>query len=502
MKKEATVYIRKTDVYGYPDEAPFHPSGNYPEYPFGCEKIGYHKEICKRLSHSNPIYENIRLLFLDMGLDAENFGTGEWNPLKDYIKPGDTVLLKPNIVLHENHHKASGIDCVITNGSLIRAVADYVYIALKGKGTMIIADAPVQSCDFQKAIKHMGLQEIQRFYNEQCFPIELIDFRKERAILGAKGKITGKEVLPGDPRGYTRVDLKRDSMHDEQADLYENLRVTNYDPEKMKEHHNKEVHEYLIPNSVLQADVVINLPKPKTHRKAGITGAMKNLVGINGSKDWLPHHKTGSVSENGDEYLYKDVFKKIYTFLQEKIDICLIQGRTKPAGGLRMVQLIAGVLKRLSARDHYSEGSWWGNDTIWRTICDLNRLLIYADKKGELQNKAERKCISILDMIISGEGEGPLAPSPKPVGILAAGMNPLVTDTVIAGIMGFDYRKIPHIYNAYGSYPYPIYNKSVDDIIIFSNEANWNGSISCINYSHSLKYKPTAGWKGHIELKE
>jgi uncharacterized protein (DUF362 family) len=30
----------------------------------------------------------------------------------------------------------------------------------------------------------------------------------------------------------------------------------------------------------LQADVFINLPKPKTHKRAGITGAMKNLVGI------------------------------------------------------------------------------------------------------------------------------------------------------------------------------------------------------------------------------
>jgi len=38
--------------------------------------------------------------------------------------------------------------------------------------------------------------------------------------------------------------------------------------------------EYLISNTILEADVIINLPKPKTHRRAGIIGAMNNLVEI------------------------------------------------------------------------------------------------------------------------------------------------------------------------------------------------------------------------------
>src|SRR5690606_2650770 len=48
--------------------------------------------------------------------------------------------------------------------------------------------------------------------------------------------------------------------------------------------------------------LVINLPKLKTHKKTGVTLSLKNLVGINGDKNWLPHHSLGSVGEGGDEF--------------------------------------------------------------------------------------------------------------------------------------------------------------------------------------------------------
>ena len=60
-------------------------------------------------------------------------------------------------------------------------------------------------------------------------------------------------------------------------DEYEKFRVTSYNPNLMKEHHNPEKNEYLIPNTILEVDVIINLPKPKTHKKAGITGAIMHI---------------------------------------------------------------------------------------------------------------------------------------------------------------------------------------------------------------------------------
>ena len=60
--------------------------------------------------------------------------------------------------------------------------------------------------------------------------------------------------------------------------------------------------EYLLSATVLSADLVVNLPKLKTHKKTGVSLALKNLVGINGDKNWLPHHCAGSVAQGGDEF--------------------------------------------------------------------------------------------------------------------------------------------------------------------------------------------------------
>ena len=58
----------------------------------------------------------------------------------------------------------------------------------------------------------------------------------------------------------------------------------------------------MISRTALQSDVFINLPKLKTHKKVGVTLNLKNLVGINGNKNWLPHYAIGSPEENGDQF--------------------------------------------------------------------------------------------------------------------------------------------------------------------------------------------------------
>lgn len=52
----------------------------------------------------------------------------------------------------------------------------------------------------------------------------------------------------------------------------------------------------------MEADVIINIPKPKCHRLAGMTAALKNMVGVIYDKNSLPHRKIGSVEEGGDAY--------------------------------------------------------------------------------------------------------------------------------------------------------------------------------------------------------
>jgi len=117
-----------------------------------------------------------------------------------------------------------------------------------------------------------------------------------------------------------------------------------------------------------------------------------------------------------------------------------------------------------------------------------------------MRQTPQRKYIAFLDMIISGEGEGPLNPSPKYSGILMAGFNPLIIDTVVATIMGFDFKKIPNIYKAYSIKEYPISNYNYKDIKIVSNNKAWSKKITDIKFKDTLKYKPSLGWKFHIEM--
>jgi uncharacterized protein (DUF362 family) len=48
-----------------------------------------------------------------------------------------------------------------------------------------------------------------------------------------------------------------------------------YHPDWLKRTHGLGKHQYLIARDVIEADVVINVPKLKTHKKACITGARK-----------------------------------------------------------------------------------------------------------------------------------------------------------------------------------------------------------------------------------
>lgn len=485
------VFVERRSVYEYPSaKDSFSPSVAYPEYPWS-------KELA---SDENPVYDMVRNSFRGLGLDVKNFGSSIWNPLGSLVKPGDTVLLKPNMVLHENHGPGGHL-CVITNPSVVRAVLDYVVIALKGTGKIVVGDAPLQSCDFERLIEENGYTRITRFFKERGIDVELKDFRLLRSRK-ENGYVSGVTAATGDPDGYCAVNLGFDSMHALSGRDFRKYRVTNYDPAKMAQHHNEIKHEYLVSRSILNADVVINLPKPKTHRKAGMTSALKNLIGINGHKDWLPHHTQGSVSEGGDEYLKTNVFKKLSVKCQEKVDVLASRGKDSVASAFIWVRRAFTGIWKITSRDKFSEGSWYGNDTIWRTTIDLNRILIYANKCGTMCPAPQRGLLVIGDLILSGEGEGPLEPNPKPVGIIAAAKDAVAFDAAIAALMGFDSKKIVTIREARTAAKYNLLGVHIDQVKISSNDSALHGRlVRDLSYADSLKYRPSRGWVGNIESK-
>jgi uncharacterized protein (DUF362 family) len=483
---EAVVY-HDPELLEYTARAPFSPSIAYPEYRFGdAGRDG-----------ANGPYGAVREFLHLAGFDSANYGRAQWNPWGVLIYPGDRVLIKPNLVLHENHG-AGPIESVITHASLIRAVVDYVLIALQGSGSVVIGDAPLQSCQFDLLRRIAGLDELMAYYASHApVPVSLIDFRCEHAVVAPGRKMVVKvEKGAGDPCGYQAVDFGMRSMLAPVSDRSDRFRVTNYDPALMALHHNRERHEYLVSGSVLSADVVISMPKIKTHRKAGITGALKNSVGINGHKDWLPHHTKGPAASGGDEYANPSVLKSAHVAVAETKDV--VQSRVLKELLGATACILHGAGRRL-ARDPHFEGSWHGNDTIWRTVLDLNRALLYAGKDGILRDTPQRRTFFLLDGIIAGEGEGPLEPDAKPLGLLIGAYAAPVADLAMARLMGFDFRRIPTVREAFRICEFPLAGFAPEDVTVISNSDEL-GSVKVTQTGFHFAFRPTLGWQGRIEL--
>ena len=481
------VSVVKTNHAEYPNKRTlFRPGERYPEYPF--------EEISQE---ANEVYDAVRQAFQLMGFDKEAFGTKDWNPLKEIIKPGNTVLIKPNMVMDVNGIPEQGTECLYTHPSVVAAVVDYVVIALQGKGKIVIGDAPMQECKFERLLAESGYSELKKFYRDHQIEIEVVDFRELKSEV--KGNVHYAAI--NENASGRVVDL---GEHSEFAvrdpDTLKKMRVTNYDPSIMMMHHNENRHEYYVSEYVLNADVIINMPKPKTHRKAGVTIALKNFVGINVRKEFLPHHTKGSTKEGGDEYSEKCAIHRLRSYLLDKRNIW--QANRQYWAAHLVMFLVRGCSAYLKlVRNKYSEGSWYGNHTISKTIADLNKIVLYADKQGILRENKQRKMLIVADLIISGEKEGPVCPSAKEVAMVAAGSDIVCFDEVIATLMGFDVEKIPTIKGIREIKSRYAVAEDTSKAVIVSNIGAYDGkTYEQINKEETLQYEPTSGWKGHIEL--
>lgn len=490
MEEKVTVYQDITAKY--PDKKYlFRPSEQYSEYLF---KHDISKE-------KNDVYRIVRESFRMYGLDTENYGSSRWNPLKNFVRPGDYVVIKPNLVMDFNPSD-SGTDCLYTHPAVVAAVVDYVLIALKGKGRIVVGDAPMQECDFDKLIRESGYDQLIQFYNEKLVDedvsIEMKDFRGYTSVVrnGVHHGITNDNTNHG-----IEIDLGENSefvgMDSEKLDR---LRINSYNPAILKQHHDKNKHEYLINREIMEADVIINMPKPKTHRKAGVTIALKNLVGINVRKEYLPHHCDGDAKSGGDEYNKPHFLKKIKSHVQDRINYEADHGHYARATLLVGLRKCLTVFIRLSD-DQSWDGSWYGNHTISKTITDLNKILFYVDQNGNLQKQVQRKYLIVADMIISGEKEGPIEPTAKRAGIIAVGKSPVIFDEAIATIMGMNTNKIPTLQQVRQlSGEYKLSDES-DRALVISNVPEWNNKhINEIDQKDTMHFIPAIGWIGHIEL--
>jgi uncharacterized protein (DUF362 family) len=392
------------------------------------------------------VYDTVVDLLTSLNADQPN------GPLSDAVPGKGRVVLKPNLVLDQHPLGAAGTECTITHASVLRPLIDMV-LAARPDAHITICDVPLKGARWEVMIERGGYHELVAFYRERGIEIQLLDLRRDIAIMNEENVIVERIKADRDPLGYVAVDLGRASALQEVIDLNEKFRITDYGRNTVQQHHNHERNEYLLPRTVLSADLFINVPKLKTHRKSGLTCAMKNLIGINGDKSWIAHHRAGPTSRGGDEFERFDL--KQYTTWHTWNFLKLHRSTIPVAVALKKTyyKLFTGgqtieEMKLKGDFDDLMEGSWHGNDTIWRCIADLNHVIFHARPDGTLADEPQRNYLAVVDGIVAGEGEGPMQNTPKPVGILFAGSNPIAVDRTAAHIMGFDPRYIPSIAKA------------------------------------------------------
>jgi len=380
---------------------------------------------------------------------ALDWADQERGPFGKIIPQGARVVVKPNLVMHENQGPW-GIEPLVTHQSLIRATV--AAVLQSNASEVIVGDAPVQGCDLEELLSVTGLDSWasslmradERFRGIQ-------DFRRTTCEFVNGVRVASENLVTEDR--FVLFDLASESLLEPVTDEHHGFRVTCYDPRLLAKTHARQRHQYLVAKEVIEADVIINLPKLKTHRKAGITCALKNLIGINGNKEYLPHHRIGGSETGGDCYPGNSPIKRA---LEYSLDH---QNMASSFAAARLWREVSTNLDRVSvlAGDRLGvEGSWSGNDTVWRTGLDLNRVLLYGCLDGSLAETPQRHVVHVADALVAGQGDGPLRPEPLRLGLIFAGRNAAAVDWVGARLLGYEPEQIPIAREAFGSFRWPL----------------------------------------------
>lgn len=481
------------DRGAYCAEAPYHPSEAYPE-ALVPGAVG---------AADNPAYRAVRELFLRLGMDSAHAGTAEWNPLGELVKPGDTVLLKPNFVV-SRHGRGGELFAAITHPSVLRAVADYAFLALGGAGRVIVADAPQMDCDWEQLMAATRLPEVAAFYAARGRTMEIVDLRDfcvanpdEQALY------TNRRALPGDPLGNVIFDLGERS-HFFGVQEHDRFYGADYDRQETIRHHHGAVHEYSVSRTVLSADVVISIPKMKVHKKVGVTLNIKGLVGINTNKNYLVHYRVGTPAQGGDQLPDRMAsgdrwLVRTQRFLFDQ----LLARRSRAADAVynlirHTYRFTLKPFMRVSENTVALDGgNWHGNDTAWRMAVDLLKILRFGRADGTLQATPQRRVLCIVDGITGGEGDGPLAPDPRPAGCMVGGVSPLAVDLVTTRLMGIDpgsLRQFSILDEARG-WDFGI--RSMEEIEVHADDPAMRHPFS--TGSAFLDFRPHPGWVGRVE---
>lgn len=362
----------------------------------------------------NPAYALVERALVNLNPD------GPGNPLSNIIQRGDTVVLKPNLVGKSGFAREG-----CTRTPVIRPLVDFAVRA--GASKVIIAEGSAtpypDSAIFGPGYSNItGLVEsLQSVYPDTVITFKdlnqdnftWVDLEENSAF---HGRYTSEELYSV---GVMRMD--EDSYYF--APDRHGYNPRGYRPGL-----------YAIAQTILEADVLINVPKMKVHWITGVTLSLKNLIGI-----------TVSSTDN--------------TTHEENIKDVPHWNNSNPKPAYNEV---------LDRQDSFE------NDIVWRVMADLNQIVLYADRNGVLQPTKQRKYLSVVDGIIGMEGPTIYDPPgvPRPTGVIVAGLNPVAVDVVCSRIMGFNYTILNSLVNMERVSGHPIGKADPSSICVVGTSLN------------------------------
>ncbi len=452
----------------------FSPDEQFPEYPFS------------HLSRApNAVYRAVRQCLAEAGLDRQRFGTPEWNPLGEFVGPGGRVFVLCNFVYHRRPGETlAQFQAKCTQASVIRPIIDYALKAVGPHGRVEFGNAPLQSAVWDSVLRDTGADKLVQFYQAYApGKVAACDLRGHIAAMGRLGipgeaiRRAGTEVL---------IDLGRQSLLEGAAGNRQ-YRVSQYDPRQTEQFQSEGLHVYAVSVNVLQSDLVISIPKLKTHEKVGITGAIKGCVGAIALKQSLAHHRKGPPQHGGDEFPSP---RPLHMLLSSIADFAWARPPSALTAASRVAErALSAAIRRCGG---VVFGAWSGNDTCWRMAVDCARCVAYARADGSLAELPVRRHIVLTDGIIGGEGEGPLRPTPVHCGWLFFATEAAAADWINALAMGYDPRQLPMFANLTREPPLQFPLLSPNNVLVCYN----GNRLTALEFfkRQGMLFRPPSGW--------
>lgn len=475
----------------YPDASEhFSPSTRYPEYPF--------RHVAQQ---PNAVYDAVRTTLLQAGLDRSNAGTARWNPLGAYITPGARVFVLCNFVYHRKPLETTDeFLSKCTHGSVVRAIIDYVHIAAGASGIISYGNAPLQGCEWHKVLAETGADNVARFYDSQGLTVTPRDLRLFVTQVDDLGRVVN--TVHRDESDGVTVKLGARSLlnalyRDHASDGLRldgseiDFRVSEYSPDRTAAFHGVDRHDYVINSEILASDVVVSVPKLKTHEKVGITVGLKGMVGCVGHKDCLAHHRFGPPRLRGDEYPEGSAVRVLLSRFHD-----FVYRRRYPGfmrGGLEVLDKNARRVVRKVFR-RIQSGAWFGNDTAWRMTLDLAHIMHFADRSGRMTDREQRRHLVLVDGVVGGEGNGPLSSRAAPSKSLVFSDRLLGGDIAAVRLMGYRVAQVPLVSHAQSDAA--LGGGEQQDATVIHNDRHVR--IEDVTPSLGRAFVPPIGWKDHL----